>query len=96
MSLVPQKNALSTCARIFPKLERLFLHTPQLKFYQPHLLIKSSLFPNFFIHDAITNCRFDELPLPLFEIECEHVIYKPHKDEIAGTVAYITLNVVGK
>jgi hypothetical protein len=79
-----------TCAKIFPKLERLVLHTPQAYFYlqHPHLEPRFT-FPNNF-RDAIAEYRFEGPSVPSFEIDCDRIIYKPHKDEKTGTFTYIS------
>lgn len=78
MSAGPQKHALPTCAKVLPKLER------QTIFDQHHSHVEFSLPFNCSIYDAITDS------VPSFEIDCEPVIYKPHKDEKTGTSTYVS------
>ena len=73
---------IQTCTKIFPKLQRLVLHTMVTSRLQ-----RAISSPTMSIHDAITQYQPDDLFVSSFEIECEGRVYFPGQE---GTFSYIT------
>jgi hypothetical protein len=80
-----QGSIIQTCTKIFPKLQRLVLHTP----WMAWLPQRGIFSPTTIVHDAITQYQLNDLTVASFEIECEGRVYLPRQDETTGTFSYI-------
>ena len=79
-----QESTIQNCTKIFPKLQRLVLHTPMMAISPQNAILS----PSTIFHDAITQYQLNSSPVASFEIECEGRVYIPRHDETTGTFSY--------